>query len=109
MHTPENCRLLFGPYRTPVFKYGDVVICDVRGEVEIVGGRIPWPVGKRGSAKALVLCGALARAVQLEAAVAVAYWWCVTAQTVTGWPAHVVEAMRAAKVGARRSCARSLP
>jgi hypothetical protein len=29
--------LLFGPYRTPVFKYGDVVICDVRGQVEIVG------------------------------------------------------------------------
>jgi hypothetical protein len=98
MHTPENCRLLFGPYRTPVFKYGDVVICDVRGEVEIVGGR-----------KALVLCGALARAVQLEAAVAVAYCWGVSAQTVTVWPAHVVEAMRAANVGARRSCARSLP
>jgi hypothetical protein len=49
-----------------------VVICDVRGQVEIVGlsgGRIAWPVGKRGSAKALVLCGALAKAVQLEAAV----------------------------------------
>jgi hypothetical protein len=54
-------RLLFGAYRTPVFKYGDVVICEARGQVEIVGlsgGRIPWPVGKRGSAKALVLCGA---------------------------------------------------
>jgi hypothetical protein len=39
-------RLLFGPYRTPVFKYGDVVICDMRGQVEIVGlsgGRIPRP------------------------------------------------------------------
>jgi hypothetical protein len=30
-----------------VFRYGDVVICDVRDQVEIVGlsgGRIPWPV-----------------------------------------------------------------
>jgi hypothetical protein len=26
--------LLFGPYRTPVFKYGDVVICEARGQVE---------------------------------------------------------------------------
>jgi hypothetical protein len=43
-----------------VFRYGDVVICDVRGQVAIVGlsgGRIPWP------ANALVLCGALAKAV----------------------------------------------
>jgi hypothetical protein len=67
----DRHRLLFGPYRTPVFKYGDVVICESRGQVEIVGlsgGRIPWPVGKRGPAKALVLCGALAKAVRLEAA-----------------------------------------
>jgi hypothetical protein len=26
--------LLFGPYQTPIFKYGDVVICELRGEVE---------------------------------------------------------------------------
>jgi hypothetical protein len=51
-----------------------VAICDVRGQVESVGlsgGRIPWPVGKRGRAKALVLCGALAKAVHFEAAVPV--------------------------------------
>jgi hypothetical protein len=75
--TPPLHRLLFGPCRTPVFKYGDVVICDVRGQVEIVGltgGRIPWPVGKRGSAKALVLCDALAKAVRCEPAVAVAHF-----------------------------------
>jgi hypothetical protein len=71
----DRHRLLFGPYRTPVFKYGDVVICDMRGQFEFVGlscSRITWPVGKRGAAKALVLCGALAKPVQLEAAVAVA-------------------------------------
>ena len=42
---------LFGPYRTPVFRFGDVVICEVRGQVELVGltaGPVPWPVGKRG-------------------------------------------------------------
>jgi hypothetical protein len=31
MPAADRHRLLFGPYRTPVFKYGDVVICDVRG------------------------------------------------------------------------------
>jgi hypothetical protein len=84
----DHCRLLFGPYKTPVFKYGDIVICERRGQVEIVGlsgGRIPWPVGKRRGAKAIVLCGALKRAVRLESAVAVAYWWGVTPQTVTIW------------------------
>ena len=48
MPDADRHRLLFGPYRTPVFKYGDVVICESRGQVEIVGlsgGRIPWPVG----------------------------------------------------------------
>jgi hypothetical protein len=65
-----------------------VVICDVRGEVEIVGlsgGRIPWLIGKRDQRRALVLCGALADAVRREAAIAVAYWWEVTGQTVTVW------------------------
>jgi hypothetical protein len=76
----DRHRLHFGPYGTPVFKYGEVVICDMRGQVEIVGlsgGRIPWPVGKRGPAKALVLCGALAKAVRLEATVAVALSGCI--------------------------------
>jgi hypothetical protein len=52
-----------------------VVICEARGQVEIVGlsgGRIPCPIGKRGPAKALVLCGVLATVVRREAAVAVA-------------------------------------
>jgi hypothetical protein len=55
MPDADRHRLLFGPYRTPIFNYGDVVICDVRGQVEIVGlsgGRIPWLVRKRGAAKA---------------------------------------------------------
>jgi hypothetical protein len=80
--------LLFGPYRTPIFHYGDTVICEMRGEVEIVGlssGRIPWLIGKRNKRWALVLCGALADAVRRESAVAVMYWGGVTSQTVTVW------------------------
>ena len=49
----------FGPYPTPAFRYGDVVICDVRGQVELCGltkGPIPWPVGKRDRRKAIVVC-----------------------------------------------------
>jgi hypothetical protein len=54
----DRIRLYFGHYRTPIFKYGDVVICDVRGQVEIVGpssGPIPWPIGKRGRHKAIAV------------------------------------------------------
>jgi hypothetical protein len=51
----------------------------------VSAGRIPWPVGKWGRARSLVVCGGLVRAVQREAAVAVCHWWSVTAQTVTKW------------------------
>jgi hypothetical protein len=85
-------QLLFGPYRTLRFRYGSVVMCELRGEVELVGLReapIPWPVGRRvgthGSSRGLVLYGALARALRQESSLAVAYWWGVTAQTVTIW------------------------
>jgi hypothetical protein len=90
----DRFRLLFGPYQTPVFKYGDTAFCEVRGEVILCGltaGRIPWPVGKRAvkgpraRARALVLCGALADAVRRESAQAVAFCWGVTTQTVTKW------------------------
>jgi hypothetical protein len=33
----DRFKLLFGPYRTPRFRYGDVVFCEMRGEVKIVG------------------------------------------------------------------------
>jgi hypothetical protein len=84
--------LLFGPYRPPRFRYGSRVMCELRGQVELVGLReapIPWPVGRRvgarRSSRGLVLYAGLARAVRLEAPLAVAYWWGVTAQTVTVW------------------------
>jgi hypothetical protein len=78
MKDTERYRLLYGPYRAPPFRFGDVVFCERRGEVKIVGlssGRIPWPMGERNGQRSLILFGALADAVRLESAVAVAYWW----------------------------------
>ena len=88
MSTDPRHKLLFGPYRTPVFRYGDVVLCEMRGQVDLCGlseSRIPWPLGKRGRSKGIALFGALARAVRHESAAAVAYWWGVSPQTVTLW------------------------
>ena len=88
MTDAERFRLLFGPYRTPRFRYGRPAFCEVRGEVVLVGlsdAPIPWPVGKRGRHKALVVYGGLAEAVRRESAQAVARWWGITPQTVWKW------------------------
>jgi hypothetical protein len=48
MDDAERFRLL-GEYRTPRFRYGRKVVCQVRGEVTICGitdTPIPWPLGK---------------------------------------------------------------
>jgi Ni/Co efflux regulator RcnB len=83
-----SIRLRFGPYTTPRYKYGSVVMDELRGEVTLVetsSAKIPWPIGTRGRAKTLVLYKDLARAVRRESNQAVAYWWGVTPQTVTKW------------------------
>jgi hypothetical protein len=88
MPSVNRHKLHFGPYRTPRFKYGANVDCEVRGEVTIVklsDGRIPWPVGKTHRATSLVLYKDLARAVRREAACTVRYWWGVGASTVSKW------------------------
>lgn len=49
---------LIGKYRTPRFKYGDVVTCAILGEVRIVGltnGRIAWPKCRSGRSRAMIL------------------------------------------------------
>jgi hypothetical protein len=72
MNDAERFRLL-GSYRTPPFRYGRQVFCELRGWVTIVDLReapIPWPVGKRGKVTTLILYGDLATAVRREAAVA---------------------------------------
>src|SRR5262245_19233038 len=81
---------LLGTYRTPHFRYGAAVTCEVRGEVVITGlsnAPIPWPVAKRPSsrARAIAVYGDLAQAVRRESATAVAYWWGASHQTVTKW------------------------
>src|SRR5688500_6621031 len=90
MTDTDRFRLLFGPYRTPRFRYGSIVSCRRRGDVIVCGitdARIPWPIARRrgSSARSLVLYRDLVRGVQRESAQAVAYWWGVTDQTVTTW------------------------
>jgi hypothetical protein len=87
----DRCKLLFGPYKTPRFRYGQRVFCDVRGWVKIVGlsaGRIPWPKGRRpGQAResAIILFDCLVDAVRRESAQAIRYWWGVGSDTVWKW------------------------
>ena len=37
MNDEQRFALHFGPYQTPLFKFGDIVMDEVRGEVTIVG------------------------------------------------------------------------
>jgi hypothetical protein len=81
-------KLHFGPYRTPLFRYGQRVQDELRGLVRIVGstaGLIPWPIGRQGRSKAIVLYKGLARAVRREAAAAVMHAWNVGPATVNKW------------------------
>ena len=50
--------LLHGPYSAPPVRWGDVVFCEAQGDVTLVGeteAPIPWPVGKKGRARAPIL------------------------------------------------------
>jgi hypothetical protein len=81
-------QLLFGPYRAPRFKVGQTVTCAICGEIEIVGltdGRIPWPIGKRGRHKSIILFGSLVQAVKRESGLAICYWWGCSTTTATKW------------------------
>jgi len=88
MEDVERLRLL-GKYKTPRFRYGRKVFCEVRGEVTICGlsdAPIPWPIGKRGrSRNSLVVYKDLEKAIRRESNQTVAYWWGITPQTVTKW------------------------
>ncbi len=85
MPTRQQIKLHFGPYRTPRFRYGSIIYDEKRGDVRIVAlsnSRIPWPIGKRGFGRSLVLYQGLARAVRQESATAVSYWWGISRQAV---------------------------
>src|SRR6516165_4814506 len=87
MNDSERFRLL-GKYRTPRFRYGRKVLCAVRGEVTIVGmtdAPIPWPIGKRGRGRSLVVFKDLAKALRRESNQAICQWWGITPQTVSKW------------------------
>jgi hypothetical protein len=79
MTDEDHVKLLFGPYTPPALKLGDRIMCLYRDtEVVIYGwsmAPIPWPlcyhVGTRAFGKGLLVDGELARAVCLEAALAV--------------------------------------
>jgi hypothetical protein len=47
----DRFKLLFGPYKTPRFRLGEIVTDEARDcDVAIAGitaARIPWPIGKR--------------------------------------------------------------
>lgn len=93
----DRFKLLFGPYKTPRFRYGQRVFCELRGWVKIVGlteARIPWPKCRAGKrARAIILYGALAVAVRRESAQAVGHWWGVGSDRVWQWR-KVLEAKR---------------
>lgn len=80
---------ILGTYTTPKFKYGDAVMCEVRGEVFITGlteGPIPWPVGKKpgGRQRTFVVYEGLAEAIRRESATAICAAWGVSRQRLTG-------------------------
>ncbi len=84
----ERVKLRFGPYKTPRFKYGDVVFCERFGEVRITGlsgGRIPWPTCRQGKRNVIILFKSLVNAVRRESSAAVQYWWGVGHGTLTAW------------------------
>jgi hypothetical protein len=88
MNDAERFRLL-GKYRTPRFRYGRKVLCEVRGEVTICGlstAPIPWPLCTRGRGRrSLVVFKDLHKAILRESNQAICHWWGITPQTVTKW------------------------
>lgn len=88
MNDEQRFALHFGPYQTPLFNYGDIVMDEMRGEVTIYKfstGLIAWPIGKRGAALSPVICAGLADAIRKESNQAVAHWWGVKPATVSRW------------------------
>jgi hypothetical protein len=78
MNDTDRYKVLLGHYKAPRFRVGQVVRCEVRGEVRVVGvseGLVSWPVGIKASNRALVVYKGLAKAVRRESAQAVAHWW----------------------------------
>lgn len=91
MNDADRYRLHHGPSTTPRVRTGGTLRCEFRGAVIVTGltdAPIRWPVGRRAGkgtrARTLVVYGRLADAIRRESNQA-AFWWGVTAQTVTKW------------------------
>ena len=91
MNETDRHKLRFGPYHTPRHRIGATVVCEICGEVVIVGtsdGRIPWPLGRPAGAKgraSLVVYRDLAKAVRKESKQAVRHWWGAGHIAVSKW------------------------
>lgn len=71
----DRVRFVGGPYRPPYVPYGEILRCELRGELEVAGyssGLIPWPIAK-GRTKQFILCGDLVKALRTESRAAVSF------------------------------------
>jgi hypothetical protein len=89
MEDAERFRLL-GKYRTPRFRIGQRVLCQLRGRVVITGitdAPIPWPLCTCGSGgrHSLVVYKDLAKAVRRESEQAICHWFGVCPSAVRKW------------------------
>jgi DNA-binding XRE family transcriptional regulator len=69
---------------------GQTLWCVLRGRVRVCGwgqGRVRWPLGRagHGGKGAYIVTPELARALRVESAAAIRYWWGVGSNTVTHW------------------------
>ncbi len=88
MEDADRFKFLFGPYQATRCRVGQVVRCEVRGEVRILGlsdSPIPWPVCRAGKWLVPVVYKGLAKAVRRESCQAVAHWRGIHRQTVWAW------------------------
>lgn len=110
-------QLLGGPYQAPRCRVGRPLSCAVRGDVRVAGitdAPIQWPyarVGQGGGTPVPIVTADLVRAVQTEAAQAVAHHWGVSRWTVMRWRRALgVGRMTPGTVAVwRESIARKLP
>jgi hypothetical protein len=79
---------LLSKYRTPRYRIGQKVRCQVRGKVVIVAlsaAPIPWPLCQASGWLVPVVYRGLARALRLESAQAIVHHWGVGQDAVTRW------------------------
>ena len=93
MSTDPRHKLLFGPYRPPSLRVGDVAICLVRNCDVIVtswtDARISWPrcrsVERPVGGSGLLVDEELTRAVMNESEAPSRHWWGASVSTVRWW------------------------